>query len=151
MVHGRYSGAPGAPGGRPAAHAPRFVAPRLALLRGTCVAVLLCAPVCLWRPRAPPPTTASSKPRLTHLYAHMRVACCALYGPQRAKEAGIDWDSEAHNPLLVRAVYGARPPKMILLARDPIRRLYSAFMGYPHYYGKYGACVYIRVCVCMCV
>ncbi|PNW70584.1 hypothetical protein CHLRE_17g725950v5 [Chlamydomonas reinhardtii] len=57
---------------------------------------------------------------------------------QRAKEAGIDWDSEAHNPLLVRAVYGARPPKMILLARDPIRRLYSAFMGYPHYYGKYG-------------
>eukprot|EP00198_Chlamydomonas_reinhardtii_P007820 XP_001697157.1 predicted protein [Chlamydomonas reinhardtii] len=51
---------------------------------------------------------------------------------QRAKEAGIDWDSEAHNPLLVRAVYGARPPKMILLARDPIRRLYSA-TGFTEY------------------
>ncbi|GFR42500.1 hypothetical protein Agub_g3302 [Astrephomene gubernaculifera] len=57
---------------------------------------------------------------------------------QRAVSAGIDYDTEAHNPLLVRAVYGNRPPKMILVVRDPIPRLYSAFMGYPHYYGKYG-------------
>ncbi|GLC34028.1 hypothetical protein PLESTB_000830200 [Pleodorina starrii] len=57
---------------------------------------------------------------------------------KRATEAGVDWDTEAHNPLLVRAVYGDRPPKMILVARDPIARLYSAYHGYPHYHGKYG-------------
>ncbi|PNH00714.1 hypothetical protein TSOC_013450, partial [Tetrabaena socialis] len=56
----------------------------------------------------------------------------------RSAAAGIDYDREAHNPLLVRAVYGLRPPKMILLARNPIDRLFSAFHGYPHYHGKYG-------------
>ncbi|KAG2501323.1 hypothetical protein HYH03_001116 [Edaphochlamys debaryana] len=53
---------------------------------------------------------------------------------ERAKLAGIDWRTEAHNPLLVRGVYGARPPKMILLAREPLRRLFSAYHGYPHYH-----------------
>ncbi|EFJ53051.1 hypothetical protein VOLCADRAFT_85926 [Volvox carteri f. nagariensis] len=57
---------------------------------------------------------------------------------KRATDAGIDWETEAHNPLLVRAVYGDKMPKMILVARDPIARLYSAFHGYPHYHGKYG-------------
>ncbi|GLI66090.1 hypothetical protein VaNZ11_009812 [Volvox africanus] len=57
---------------------------------------------------------------------------------KRATEAGIRWDTEAHNPLLMRAVYGDRPPKLILVARDPIARLYSAFHGYPHYHNKYG-------------
>lgn len=64
-----------------------------------------------------------------------------LWPLQRAEEAGIKWDTEAHNPLLLRAVYGERPPKMILVAREPISRLYSAFHGYPHYNGKYGGLV----------
>ncbi len=58
--------------------------------------------------------------------------------PQRAVQAGIDYDLDSHNPLLVRAVYGSRPPKMVVVVRDPVARLFSAFHGYPHYHGKYG-------------
>lgn len=57
---------------------------------------------------------------------------------QRAAKAGIDYMKDQHLPLLVRAVYGNRIPKMVLLARDPVQRLYSAYFGYPHYHNKYG-------------
>ncbi|KAG2501332.1 hypothetical protein HYH03_001123 [Edaphochlamys debaryana] len=56
----------------------------------------------------------------------------------KAATAGIDYETEQHNPLLIRAVYGARPPKMIVLVREPIARLYSAYHNYPHYHTKYG-------------
>ena len=70
------------------------------------------------------------------------VCRCARPAPcpslQLAARAGIDHDKEMHNPLLVRAVYGQRPPKMVVVVRNPLPRLLSAFYGYPHYFGKYG-------------
>lgn len=57
---------------------------------------------------------------------------------QLAAKAGIDHQRDAHIPLLVAAVYGARPPKMVLVARNPLPRLYSAYWAYPHYHLRYG-------------
>eukprot|EP00983_Pelagomonas_calceolata_P091275 1157523-Pelagomonas_calceolata.AAC.4 len=46
---------------------------------------------------------------------------------------------DLHLPAIVSAAYGAGTfkPKMIVLLRDPIERLHSAFYGYAHYQ-KYG-------------
>ncbi|EFJ46167.1 hypothetical protein VOLCADRAFT_93309 [Volvox carteri f. nagariensis] len=41
-------------------------------------------------------------------------------------------------PLLISAVYGRRPPKMVVLVRNPVDRLYSAYWRYGHYRDKYG-------------
>ncbi|KAG1660053.1 hypothetical protein FOA52_010038 [Chlamydomonas sp. UWO 241] len=44
-------------------------------------------------------------------------------------------------PVLMAAAYGpgtARLPKMLLLLRNPIDRLHSAYWSHPHYKGKYG-------------
>lgn len=53
-------------------------------------------------------------------------------------EAGVDFD-EAHLPLLLHAAYGAWPLKLIVLLRNPVDRLVSAFWSYAHYKARYGA------------
>jgi hypothetical protein len=57
---------------------------------------------------------------------------------QAVSEAGIDYD-EAHVPLLLHAAYGDWPFKMIVMLRNPIERLWTAFHEYGQYKGKYGA------------
>lgn len=57
---------------------------------------------------------------------------------QVISEAGIAFD-EAHVPLLVRAAYGEWPVKLVVLLRNPIDRLWSAYNEYGHYKSKYGA------------
>jgi hypothetical protein len=58
-----------------------------------------------------------------------------------AKALGVTYDT-LHLPLLVEAAYsaeeGAKLPKMIVLLRDPVDRLYCAFWSHPHYKNKYG-------------
>jgi hypothetical protein len=41
-------------------------------------------------------------------------------------------------PLIMRAAYGSRPPKLIVLLRNPVDRLHAAFWDYDHYTSKYG-------------
>jgi hypothetical protein len=57
---------------------------------------------------------------------------------QAVSEAGIEHD-EAHVPLLLHAAYGEWPVRLIVLLRNPIERLWSAFHEYGQYKGKYGA------------
>ena len=42
-------------------------------------------------------------------------------------------------PQLVRAVYGAFSPALLVLLRKPWRRMHSSFFNYPHYSRHYGA------------
>ena len=35
-----------------------------------------------------------------------------------------------HLPVMLRAVYANRPPRMVVLLRDPVERLHSAFYGW---------------------
>lgn len=44
-----------------------------------------------------------------------------------AAQAGLDYRRDVHLPLLVRAMYGERPPRMVLLVRDPMERIISGF------------------------
>lgn len=53
-------------------------------------------------------------------------------------EAGIGFD-DSHLPLLVRALYSTWPLKLIVLLRNPVDRLVSAYWSYDHYKTKYGA------------
>ncbi|GFH11325.1 sulfotransferase [Haematococcus lacustris] len=55
-----------------------------------------------------------------------------------AKQAGIDYDLDQHLPLIMRALYMTRPPRLVALLRNPLDRLHSAYYGYPHYHGKFG-------------
>ncbi|MEW5313500.1 MAG: hypothetical protein WDW38_005064 [Sanguina aurantia] len=54
-----------------------------------------------------------------------------------SRKSGIPFD-RMHVPLLMRAVYGSRPPRLVVLARNPIQRLHSAYYCYQHYHSKYG-------------
>eukprot|EP00191_Tetraselmis_sp_GSL018_P003786 CAMPEP_0177598730 /NCGR_PEP_ID=MMETSP0419_2-20121207/12543_1 /TAXON_ID=582737 /ORGANISM="Tetraselmis sp., Strain GSL018" /LENGTH=412 /DNA_ID=CAMNT_0019091271 /DNA_START=204 /DNA_END=1442 /DNA_ORIENTATION=+ len=45
----------------------------------------------------------------------------------------------AQLPLLMRAVYGARPPRLVAILRDPVERFHHAFWAHPHYRDRYGA------------
>ena len=42
-------------------------------------------------------------------------------------------------PQLVKAVYGEYPLRLLVMLRDPVERLHSAFFGYEHYGRKYSA------------
>lgn len=62
---------------------------------------------------------------MTHTHICLRLSV-ALYmyahaWAQMAVQAGISYD-DMHLPLLLSAAYGARPPKMIVLLRDPVER-----------------------------
>lgn len=57
---------------------------------------------------------------------------------QAAEQAGFDFD-DVHMPLMMSAVYGReRAPKLLMVLRNPIDRLYTAYWSHPHYKGKYG-------------
>ncbi|KAG2432485.1 hypothetical protein HXX76_008830 [Chlamydomonas incerta] len=56
---------------------------------------------------------------------------------QVAKKIGIPYN-DMSLPLVLSAVYGKRPPRMIVMLRNPVERLYSAFWRYSHYNTKYG-------------
>ncbi|PNW78886.1 hypothetical protein CHLRE_09g393321v5 [Chlamydomonas reinhardtii] len=56
---------------------------------------------------------------------------------QVAKKIGIPYN-DMSLPLVLSAVYGKRPPRMIIMLRNPIERLYSSFWRYSHYNTKYG-------------
>jgi hypothetical protein len=43
-----------------------------------------------------------------------------------ARSLGVSYD-DLHLPALMSAVYGQRKPKMIVMLRDPVERLHSAF------------------------
>jgi hypothetical protein len=47
---------------------------------------------------------------------------------QRAKAAGIPY-KDLQLPMLIRAVYGARPPRLITMVRDPVERMYANYLA----------------------
>ncbi|KAG2498747.1 hypothetical protein HYH03_003486 [Edaphochlamys debaryana] len=55
-----------------------------------------------------------------------------------ARNMGMPYD-DLSLPLIMSAVYGRRPPKLVIMLRNPIERLYSAFWHYGHYQTRYGA------------
>ncbi len=57
-------------------------------------------------------------------------------GVQVAQEHGFDFMRDQNIPLLMRAVYGSKLPRLLAVLRDPVQRLHSAFYGYPHYFNK---------------
>lgn len=59
--------------------------------------------------------------------ARSAARCLLLPSPQVAQDAGVDYD-EVHLPLLLAAVYGrAHLPKLVVMLRNPIDRLHSAY------------------------
>jgi hypothetical protein len=56
---------------------------------------------------------------------------------QVARETGVHYD-DLHLPVVMRAAYGKRPPKLVMMVRNPIDRLHSAYWQYEHYKKKYG-------------
>ncbi|KAG1659129.1 hypothetical protein FOA52_013798 [Chlamydomonas sp. UWO 241] len=94
--------------------------------------------------------TASAKGDKAKRAACMDATCLptAMEADRKAAEAlGLRHD-DLHVPLLLAAAYaGGRPggvdspkdaPKMILMLRDPVERIHSAFWTYDHYRTKYG-------------
>lgn len=45
---------------------------------------------------------------------------------------------DLHLPTIMRGAYGKRPPKFIMMVRNPIDRLHSAYYGHEQYKSKYG-------------
>ena len=56
---------------------------------------------------------------------------------QVAAKHGLSLD-DIHVPLLVRAVYGNFPVKIVALLRNPVDRIKSAYYGLAHYRDVYG-------------
>ncbi len=56
---------------------------------------------------------------------------------QVARQVGVHYH-DLHLPTIMRAAYGKRPPKFIMMVRNPIDRLHSAFYGHEQYKTKYG-------------
>lgn len=57
-----------------------------------------------------------------------------------ATQAAADLGLEPHDlstPLLMRAVYGPRPPKLIAVVRAPTARLHAAYHIHPHYHEQW--------------
>ncbi|KAJ9510922.1 hypothetical protein QJQ45_027850 [Haematococcus lacustris] len=54
-----------------------------------------------------------------------------------ARGLGVAYDT-LHLPLIMSAVYGSWQPRMVVLLRNPIDRLYCAYWLHPHYKSKYG-------------
>eukprot|EP00798_Chlamydomonas_sp_ICE-L_P031207 gene31207-6356_t len=57
---------------------------------------------------------------------------------QVASEHKMDYVRDAINPMFMRAMYGQHEPKLVIMLREPIARLHSAYYGYPHYFGAFG-------------
>ncbi|KAG1658985.1 hypothetical protein FOA52_008687 [Chlamydomonas sp. UWO 241] len=55
-----------------------------------------------------------------------------------ATDHGYDYVRDQNNPTLMRAVYGNTLPRLVVVLRNPVARIHSAFFGYPHYYEKHG-------------
>lgn len=55
-----------------------------------------------------------------------------------AADLGLDYDFK-HLPFIMRAAYGNTSPKFIVMLRDPVERLYSAYWFYAHYQSRYGS------------
>ena len=61
--------------------------------------------------------------------------CCIPIGPigcpctQVAADHGFDYLNDQNVPMLVRGVYGKRIPRLVVMLRDPIDRLHSAYYG----------------------
>ena len=47
---------------------------------------------------------------------------------QAAVQAGLPY-TDVQLPMLMRALYGSRSPKFVLLLRNPVDRIYSAYFG----------------------
>jgi len=45
----------------------------------------------------------------------------------------------AQLPLLMKAVYGSRQPRLVAILRNPVDRFHHAFWSHPHYRDRYGA------------
>lgn len=54
-----------------------------------------------------------------------------------ADKAGLSYE-QMQTPLLMRALYGAAQPKFVVVLRDPVARVHSAFWFYGHYWERYG-------------
>ena len=74
--------------------------------------------------------------------------------PQVAAGLGVHYD-HLHVPLIMSALYGSRPPRLIVLLREPLERLHSAYWNYGHYHLKFGKCVCVKggrsTCLHVCV
>ncbi len=53
--------------------------------------------------------------------------CVCVCVTQRGHIAGVDYDTEQHLPLLVRAVYADRAPRLVVMIRNPVKRFYSNY------------------------
>jgi hypothetical protein len=51
---------------------------------------------------------------------------------------GFDYLLDQAVPLLARAVYGDKLPKLVAVLRNPTERLHSAYYGYDHYFNRHG-------------
>lgn len=54
----------------------------------------------------------------------MHVPACV----QRAHAAGIEY-RDMQLPMLLRALYGSRPPRLVVMVRNPVDRMYSNYYG----------------------
>ncbi|GAX80445.1 hypothetical protein CEUSTIGMA_g7884.t1 [Chlamydomonas eustigma] len=55
-----------------------------------------------------------------------------------ALDHGFDFMRDQNIPLLMRAVYAEKLPRLVAVLRDPIDRIHSAYYGYPHYHSRHG-------------
>ncbi|KAL6759406.1 P-loop containing nucleoside triphosphate hydrolase protein [Haematococcus lacustris] len=56
---------------------------------------------------------------------------------QVARAAGLAY-ADMQLPMIMRALYGSRPPRLVIMVRDPIERMYSNYMGVKNVYERYG-------------
>jgi len=74
-----------------------------------------------------------------------RIRCVTeqCYKPSQAEDraeaekAGLTYE-QMQTPLLLRALYSEAQPKFIVMLREPVARLHSAFWFYGHYWERYG-------------
>jgi hypothetical protein len=66
--------------------------------------------------------------QLALTYILMHLQCDTCHPSQRAKAAGIPY-KDMQLPMLIRAVYGSRPPRLITMVRDPVERLYVNYLA----------------------
>ena len=57
---------------------------------------------------------------------------------QIAEAHGFDHLRDQAVPLLARAVYANKLPRLVVVLRNPIDRLHSAYYGYDHYFSRHG-------------
>eukprot|EP00798_Chlamydomonas_sp_ICE-L_P006514 gene6512-3152_t len=60
------------------------------------------------------------------------------YDQKAARSFGYDWMKDQNVPMLMRGVYGSFVPKLVIMLRNPVDRLHSAYFDHPKYHAKYG-------------